>query len=1059
MKAMHGAHLTRLVLLFTLFLSLFAAPPLAAAEGFRPASPEGAGTLLLETVSAGKFNTCGIKSDGTIVCWGEYSAGQSTPPAGTFLQVNTGEWHSCAIKSDGTVACWGPSDFGEASPPAGTFSQVSAGAAHTCGIKSDGTLVCWGWNAHDQLTLPAGTFSQVSAGAYHTCGLRSDGTIACWGANWDGQSMPPDGTFSQISAGWWNNCGIRSDGTIACWGANGAGQSTPPAGTFSQVSAGAGHACGIKSDGTVVCWGRNEYGQSTPPAGTFLQVGAGYSHTCGIKSDGTITCWGWKDYGQSTPPAGVFGLPQVSLGVAHSCERTSDGQLTCWGDNRSGKSTPPALAFSQVSAGGEHTCGIKSDGAVACWGDNEDGQSTPPDGTFSQVSAGADHTCGIRSNGLLACWGYNGYGQSTPPAGTFLQVSAGGHHNCGIRSDNTLACWGDNFYGQSTPPAGTFSQVSTGTFHTCGIKSDGTLACWGTNAYGQTSAPSGTFLQVSTGAYHTCGVRSDGTLACWGEYAAGQSTPPDGTFSQVSAGTWHTCGIKSDGLLACWGDNTFGQANIPPQINEGASSTVTMSKDGNPTPFSLTLHASDPDSATLTWSIATPASHGTASASGTGTTKSIGYTPAANNTDGDSFVVQVTDDQGLADRITVNVIIQRVNVLVSIAGNIVGDYDIEQQHSQRYNYTDANNGPVQVTALDGDLVIPSERVIYQYNGSAVSYSEMIGFPASQLTNKYWFPWYNNVNMWTQLRFANPSTSQAANVKVYLGTQQLWSYSLGPSASVRKDFPGVNGGPLRIESNINIIAVERVIYSAGGQETSYSEIMAFPDNQLTTQYWIPWYNNVNMWTQLRFANPSATLSTNVKVYLGNQLLWSYDLAPLASVRKDFPNVNGGPLQIISTQKVLAAERVIYSEGGVQRGVETSYSELMAIPGNQLDNAYIFPSYTYPDSSIWGQLRLANPSPTQSTTVKVYLGNELLTTYPLGPLASLRTDYLGRDSGPLKVVSTNGTIIAAMRVIMKVNNVDTSYTEVSGYPVNQLTNTYYFPWYNNYNFDTQLKIAVP
>jgi hypothetical protein len=281
--------------------------------------------------------------------------------------------------------------------------------------------------------------------------------------------------------------------------------------------------------------------------------------------------------------------------------------------------------------------------------------------------------------------------------------------------------------------------------------------------------------------------------------------------------------------------------------------------------------------------------------------------------------------------------------------------------------------------------------------------------------------------------------------------------------VRKDFAGVNGGPLRIESSINIIAAERVIYSQGGAqrgvETSYSEMMAFPDNQLTTQYWFPWYNNVNMWTQLRFANPSTSLATNVKVYLGTQLLWSYDLAPMASVRKDFAGVNGGPLKIVSTQKVIAAERVIYSEGGVQRGVETSYSELMAIPDNKLYSSYVFPSYSYPDSSIWGQLRLANPSTTQSTTVKVYLGSELLATYNLGPSASLRTDYLGKDGGPLRVESTNGSIIAAMRVIMKVNGVDTSYSEIAGYPVNQLTGTYLFPWYNNYNFDTQFRIANP
>ena len=56
-----------------------------------------------------------------------------------------------------------------------------------------------------------------------------------------------------------------------------------------------------------------------------------------------------------------------------------------------------------------------------------------------------------------------------------------------------------------------------------------------------------------------------------------------------------------------------------------------MSEDGSPTAFALTLNATDPDvSDTLTWSILTAAAHGAATASGTGASKAIGYTPTAN---------------------------------------------------------------------------------------------------------------------------------------------------------------------------------------------------------------------------------------------------------------------------------------------------------------------------------------------------------------------------------------------------------------------------------------------
>ncbi|MGB6895914.1 MAG: RCC1 domain-containing protein, partial [Dehalococcoidia bacterium] len=69
----------------------------------------------------------------------------------------------CGVKTDGTLACWGRNDYGQATPPAGTFSQVSAGGFHNCGVKTDGTLACWGSNSDGQATPPAGTIVIMKA--------------------------------------------------------------------------------------------------------------------------------------------------------------------------------------------------------------------------------------------------------------------------------------------------------------------------------------------------------------------------------------------------------------------------------------------------------------------------------------------------------------------------------------------------------------------------------------------------------------------------------------------------------------------------------------------------------------------------------------------------------------------------------------------------------------------------------------------------------------------------------------------------------------------------------
>ncbi len=109
--------------------------------------------------------------------------------------------------------------------------------------------------------------------------------------------------------------------------------------------------------------------------------------------------------------------------------------------------------------------------------------------------------------------------------------------------------------------------------------------------------------------------------------------------------------------------------NDIPIITQGDSRDVTMDEDGSPTPFSLTLNASDLDGDTLTWSVSSPAAHGTASASGTGTSKAISYSPQANYNGLDSFTVQVSDGNGGTDSITINVTINSIDDPPNLSGS------------------------------------------------------------------------------------------------------------------------------------------------------------------------------------------------------------------------------------------------------------------------------------------------------------------------------------------------------------------------------------------------------
>jgi len=98
--------------------------------------------------------------------------------------------------------------------------------------------------------------------------------------------------------------------------------------------------------------------------------------------------------------------------------------------------------------------------------------------------------------------------------------------------------------------------------------------------------------------------------------------------------------------------------NRVPVITEGVNIEITMDQNSTPTAFNLTLHATDADGDSLTWSISTQASHGTASTTaGPGLSNAIGYVPQANYNGTDAFTVQVSDGHGGTDSIIVYVTI------------------------------------------------------------------------------------------------------------------------------------------------------------------------------------------------------------------------------------------------------------------------------------------------------------------------------------------------------------------------------------------------------------------
>jgi hypothetical protein len=83
-----------------------------------------------------------LKSDGTVVAWGNNSSGQTNVPSGltSVVAVAGGVFHSLALQADGTVAAWGNSSYGQTRVPAGLANgvKIAGGDYHNLVLESDG---------------------------------------------------------------------------------------------------------------------------------------------------------------------------------------------------------------------------------------------------------------------------------------------------------------------------------------------------------------------------------------------------------------------------------------------------------------------------------------------------------------------------------------------------------------------------------------------------------------------------------------------------------------------------------------------------------------------------------------------------------------------------------------------------------------------------------------------------------------------------------------------------------------------------------------------------------
>lgn len=248
---------------------------------------------------------CGLRADGTAVCWGSGSPYSLTPPAGVqFRAVGAAQEFACGLTNAGAIRCWGRMS----STQAGPFTGLAVGRVDVCGL-TDSAIHCW---SPDRVgTTISGTFGSISMGDEDlVCGIDSESEeVECYDisvrqSGWSGPWLQsPYGVRYAMASVGAAACGIRTNGTVSCWSGITA---TPPTGAnFREIAVGQNFACAVRETGQVACWGDDSDGQLQVPAGWYRELSAYREGMCGIRTDGTVRCWGTGVSGNTAVPAGL----------------------------------------------------------------------------------------------------------------------------------------------------------------------------------------------------------------------------------------------------------------------------------------------------------------------------------------------------------------------------------------------------------------------------------------------------------------------------------------------------------------------------------------------------------------------------------------------------------------------------------------------------------------------------------------------------------------------------------------------------------------------------------
>lgn len=585
--------------------------------------------------------------------------------------IATGATHSVALKPDGTVVAFGDNSAGQCNVEHWTdIIAISAAQKLTIGLKADGMVV----TTDDEMNLENwhGVVA-ISAGSrmydQSVIGLKADGTLysaenpalvagisdvarcvsrgpeSCVVLHTDGKARVYEQDYRtkdiSIVAEWENVIDIsaneklvavlKSDGKVDFYDEDENEYQLQDWSNIMAISAGRRYIAGLKTDGTVVVSERGI--QKAQEWSNIVAISADDSFIIGLRADGTIIAAGNNMYDRCD----IDGLSGIELAVQIpvtlsqrkenlyqlASQKQADGDYIgagrlfqslgderdsavrgqeCWylaaekmlvseeaanklhaytraGDYLDAHEKARDLRkqiTGSLASGEEFIVGLTSKGTVVTYGSNAFQQSSVEHWqNVVAITAGDQHTVGLRKNGSAVAAGSNEYGQCNVSGWkNIVAIDAASEYTIGLKSDGTAVlteCFLQNMHSTAKNWTDLIS-VSAGNNHTVALKADGTAVALGWNDYGECDVESWTDLvAIAAGPHHTVGLKADGTVVATGFNASLQCEVQEWkNIVAIVAQDNYTLGLTAEGKLV----GTFKRT-----VNENSTSTSGWTKD------------------------------------------------------------------------------------------------------------------------------------------------------------------------------------------------------------------------------------------------------------------------------------------------------------------------------------------------------------------------------------------------------------------------------------------------------------------------------------------------